>query len=231
MSRRTAPPYRLAGIALLSSALLCLPARAVRSAGFADELREAGWTWHAMQRLELPGAQLRVQRFSAPLGPVQVAQRLDSLPSGRLHRLQLAGPGLLLSGLVRGTHWLVQLVPDGPGTAGLLSSLDPAASQDKRFEAWRFAPPDARRIFDLHVEADHATLTRLDCTGPLASVFAQVSALLSSGQWRPSTAVPSEAPVALHEWHHPGGASLTTLFEVRGDRVAVTFWHRSKEAP
>lgn len=229
MSARSTAPGSRSGIGLLLFALLLLPAHSPQGAEFADELRDGGWTWHDPQRFTLPDAQLRTQHFRAPLPPVEVARRLGNLPSGRLRRLQLDGSGLTLSGLAQGAHWVVRLVPDGTGTAGLVSSLVPGAPDAGRFDARRFAPADARQV--LHVASEHGTLVRLDCAGPLDAVLEQVSALLAAGQWHRPDSGPQGVPASLHEWRHPSGASLTTLFEARGDRVSLTFWQRSKESP
>lgn len=206
----------------------------------------AEWTWTGPQVFDLPGAQVRMHRFQAPVTPADAARSLTRAGNDRFSRLQFSGSVLTLSGVHEGRHWLAQLRPvgrGGAGTVGLLSSLEPAARQEAGFDPAQFAPPGARPILraSSRLAEGAGLLASYLCPGSYPRVAAAVRAALQARHWQPAAAVaggfahggqedPSRVVfTAAGEWAQPGGARLSVHLHPRADTVVLTFWHRFKE--
>jgi len=210
--------------------LLCWSSPAV-SWDLRDQLADPVWRWSEPQEFDLPGARLRMQRFSASLPPQEAARLLSGLSSPRFSRLQASASGLRLSGLSGAMHWLAQLQPRSMATVGEVSSLESRDPSGVAFDARRFAPTSARLVIQSFSRSPgRSTLARLECEGDLSMVLSQVRDRLRDGHWRPSGEAGGSSSVFPSEWKH-GEARLSVLHEFREGRVVLTFWHRASEAP
>jgi|GEM_PF-1706290 len=202
----------------------------------------AGWAWAAPLAFDLPGARLRMRRFRAPMAPAEAARRLTRAGESRFDRLQFSGAVLSLSGVHEGRHWLAQLRPDdegGAGTIGLLSSLGPDDRREAGFDPEELVPAGARAVLraSSRLAGGAGLLASYLCPGPYPRVAAAVRRALWDRRWRPAaapgwasgSAKDAAAPVA-GEWVRPDGARLTVHLHPRAGAVALTFWHRPKEA-
>lgn len=236
------PPSMLMAVLLLCAGPACAapaPWDPARAAALAE------WSWAAPLAFDLPGARLQVRRFRAPMAPVDAARRLTRAAASRFDRLQFSGPVLSLSGVHEGRHWLAQLRPaddGGAGTVGLLSSLGPEERREAGFDPAQIAPPGARAVLRASSRMAGGTglLASYLCPGPYPRVAAAVRRALQARHWRPVVAAAGSGEVAgsaraqaaplAGEWARPDGGRLTVHLHPRADTVALTFWHRPKEA-
>ena len=195
---------------------------------FRARLSDPAWSWAVPEFFELPGARLRVQRFSARVVAQEAARTLTRLPGSSFSRLQLTGPAIWLSGLSGAVHWLARLQVGPEATEGEISSLEPYAHFSHGFDALSLMPAGSRPV--IQVPAPHAgamSLSRLEADGRADPVLAHVARQLRARHWQPvEDATPDRAFAA--EWRSADGARLSILYEAGAGRVFLTFWHRAE---
>ena len=235
MRMRLKPPVLLTAALLLGAgpaAATSPPWDPVRAVTLSD------WRWSGPEVFELAGTQMHIWQFRAPQGPAEAARRLKEAGLPRFDRLQFSAAALSLAGLHEGRHWLAQLRPAAGQTAGILSSLGAYSPRPAAFDPAVLVPAGARPVLraSSRLATGDSLIASYLCPGSYPRVAAALRQALWQQQWRPLVPQgpddPQRQPVfaTAGEWAQSGGARLTVHLQVRADAVALTFWHRAKEA-